>query len=94
MKTGLTLSMIFTAGQLAFIIVLAVLVLMAIGVNVLFGVMWRLNAERAMHNEDLKNKREALLDKLAYLNSGGEAAPQNWIDFAMFGDDDDGKDGE
>ena len=64
MKTGLTLSMIFTAGQLAFIIVLAVLVLMAIGVNVLFGVMWRLNAERAMHNEDLKNKREALLDKL------------------------------
>lgn len=89
MKTGLTLSMIFTAGQLAFIIVLAVLVLMAIGVNVLFGVMWRLNAERAMHNEDLKNKREALLDKLAYLNSGGEAAPQNWIDFAMFGDEDD-----
>ena len=75
MKTGLTLSMIFTAGQLAFIIVLAVLVLMAIGVNVLFGVMWRLNAERAMHNEARQARvsqfgrrgRAAELDRLCHV---------------------------
>ncbi|MCM1236742.1 MAG: hypothetical protein NC489_42240 [Ruminococcus flavefaciens] len=85
---NLILSSIFTGGQLAFIIILAILVLAAIGVNVLFGFMWQMKAERAMHNADLRSRREALLDKIQYLNSGGAAEPQSWTDFAFFGEDD------
>ena len=82
-------SMIFTGGQVGFIVVLAILVLAVIGVNVWFGFMWQLKSERAFFNEGIKNRREALLDKIKYLNSGGEAAPQAWIDFAAFGGEDD-----
>lgn len=79
---------IFSAGQLSVILILCILFVLFIALNIWFAIIWRVKAERRMHNESLQDRRDALLAKLDYLKSGGETEPHTWIDFALFGDDD------
>lgn len=78
---------IFSAGQLSTIIILSIVLVAFIVLNIWFAFIWRVKAERRMHNEGLQDRRDALLARLDYLKSGGEAEPHTWIDFAVFGDD-------
>lgn len=83
------ISSIFTAPQITVITVACIVLGAVIALNMLFAFMWRVKAERKMHNDGLQERRAALLAKLEYLKAGGESEPQTWIDFAAFGDDED-----
>lgn len=80
---------IFAGWQISLMTVLCVALGVMLVLNIWFSYIWRIKAERQMHNDNLQNRRDALLAKLEYLKSGGDAEPQTWIDFAAFGEDDD-----
>ncbi len=83
---------IFAGWQITLMVVLCVALAVMLVLNIWFSYIWRVKAERQMHNDNLQNRRDALLAKLEYLKSGGDAEPQTWIDFAAFGDEDDDED--
>lgn len=80
---------IFAAWQISLMAILCTAFAVMLVLNIWFSYIWRVKAERQMHNDNLQNRRDALLAKLEYLKSGGDAEPQTWIDFAAFGDEDD-----
>ena len=81
--------MIFSPVQLVVIILLAVLLVGFVALDVVFGVTLRLKAERKLYDDDLQSRREALLNKLEYIKSGGTAETHTWLDFVQDEDSDD-----
>ncbi len=76
----LILASVFVGWQIALIVIVSVLLAGLITLNVYFSVIWRVKAERRLHNEELQSRRSALLAKIEYLKGGGEALSYQWVD--------------
>lgn len=87
---------IFSPGQLAGIIILAILLAAILGLNIYLAIIWRTKLERKLYDEALQAQRDALLSKLEYMRAGGKAETHTWLSYVVpeQGDDDDNADAD
>lgn len=82
---------IFSPGQIAGIVILAVMLAAILALNIYFAIIWRTKLERKLYDETLQAQRDALLSKLEYMRAGGKAETHTWLSYVVpeEGDDDD-----
>ena len=87
---------IFSPGQLAGIIILAILLAAILALNIYLAIVWRTKLERKLYDEALQAQRDALLSKLEYMRAGGKAETHTWLSYVVpeEGDDDDNADAD
>ena len=92
MTGNLINALIFSPAQMTICIIVAIAFAALVGLNVYLFVIYRVKQERKMYDEQLQNRRKALLDKLEYLKAGGEPEKRSWLDYAV-DDEDEEEDG-
>lgn len=80
-------ALIFSPGQLTLCIAIGLIFAGLVALNIVFAVIYRVKAERKLHSEQLQQKRQALLDKLAYLKAGGEVESTSWLNYVVEDED-------
>ena len=78
---------IFSPAQIAGIVIVSILAVALIGLNVLLWYLYQKRRERKLCSRQLQQKRDALLDRLEYLKSGGVISASEEMDDEDFLDE-------
>ena len=80
---------IFSPSQIAGIVIVSLLAAVFIGLNILLWYWYQKRQERKLCSRQLQQKRDALLDRLEYLKSGGVISASDEMDDEDFLDEED-----
>ncbi len=81
-------ALIFSPAQMAICIIVGIVFAALVGLNIYLLIIYRVKQERKMYDEQLQQRRNALLDKLEYLKSGGEPEKRSWLNFTVDDEED------